>query len=276
MSHAPLPERPDVRLVVVDMDGTLLDGDGRVPEGLWPLLERMRGAGVVFAPASGRQYATLAAMFARAAEGMVFIAENGGFVVRDEVELSSVRLTGGLVGDVVRRMRALADDGADLGVVLCGRRTAYVERHDRAFLDHVDPYYASLVEVDDLLAVDDTAVKVAVRTPGDPTERVEPVLATLRPGHQVVVSGAHWVDVMDAAVHKGVAVRRLQQELGVTAAQTAAFGDYLNDLEMLDEAGMSFAMDNAHPAILDRARHRAPANTEDGVVRTLTALLDRA
>ncbi|WP_201300034.1 Cof-type HAD-IIB family hydrolase [Nocardioides sp. AX2bis] len=276
MSHAPMPERPDVRLVVVDMDGTLLDGDGQVPDGLWPLLDRMREAGVVFAPASGRQYATLAAMFARAAEGMVFIAENGGYVVRDDEEVSAATLPVSLVTDVVRRMRALADDGTDLGVVVCGRRTAYVERHDRAFLDHVDPYYASLTEVDDLLAVDDTAVKVAVFAFGDPTERVEPALAPLRPDHQVVVSGAHWVDVMDAAVHKGVAVRRLQETLGVTAAQTAAFGDYLNDLEMLDEAELSFAMDNAHPDVLDRARHRAPANTEDGVVRTVTALLDRA
>lgn len=274
MSHAPLPERADVRLVVVDMDGTLLDGAGRVPDGLWPLLERMRRAGVVFAPASGRQYATLAAMFARAAEGMVFIAENGSHVVRDDEEVSSVTLPPDVVTDVVRRMRALTDDGTDLGVVVCARRTAYVERRDRAFLDHVDPYYASLAEVADLLAVDDAAVKVAVFAAGDPTERVEPALATLRPGHQVVVSGAHWVDVMSAGVHKGVAVRRLQEALGVTAAQTAAFGDYLNDLEMLDEAGLSFAMDNAHPAVLERARHRAPANTDDGVVRTLTALLD--
>ena len=56
----------DVRLVVVDMDGTLLDGHGRIPAGLWPLLGVMRERGIVFAPASGRQYATLATMFADA------------------------------------------------------------------------------------------------------------------------------------------------------------------------------------------------------------------
>ncbi len=37
----PAATATDVRLVVVDMDGTLLDGDGRIPDGLWPLLERM-------------------------------------------------------------------------------------------------------------------------------------------------------------------------------------------------------------------------------------------
>lgn len=264
-----LSERPDVRLVVVDMDGTLLDGDGRIPEDLWPLLVRMGEAGVVFAPASGRQYATLARMFDRTRDGMVFIAENGSYVVRDDEELSSTVLDPGTVGDIVARMRRLAETGVDLGIVLCGKASAYVERVDRRFLDHVDPYYASLTEVADLDGVVDDVVKVAVFTFDDPETTVAPGLDAFRPDHQVVVSGTRWVDVMAQHVDKGVAVRRLQDELGVTPAQTVAFGDYLNDLEMLDAAELSFAMANAHPDVLARARHQAPANTDNGVVRTL-------
>ena len=268
----------DVRLVVVDMDGTLLDAAGEIPAGLWPALERLQAAGVVFAPASGRQYATLLAMFERARRGMVFIAENGSYVVRDDVELSSTTLPAALVREVVTRMRDLSEDGEDLGVVVCGKDAAYVERHDRAFVDQVDPYYASLVEVDDLLrpgpGVLDAVIKVAVFAFDGPERRVEPALAPLRPRRQVVVSGNHWLDVMDAAVHKGVAVRRLQESLGVGPDQTVALGDYLNDLEMLDAAGLSFAMANAHPDVLARAVHRAPANTEHGVLQVLEAILD--
>ena len=51
---------PDVRLVVSDMDGTLLTSGGVVPDDFWPLLETMRRRGITFVPASGRQYATLA------------------------------------------------------------------------------------------------------------------------------------------------------------------------------------------------------------------------
>lgn len=264
-----LPDQPDVRLVVVDMDGTLLDGEGQIPEDLWPLLVRMRDAGVVFAPASGRQYATLARMFDRTRDGMVFIAENGSYVVRDDEELSSTVLDPATVGEIVARMRELGAGEVDLGIVLCGKASAYVERVDRGFLDHVDPYYASLTEVADLDRVDDDIVKVAVFTFGDPEATVAPALDGFRRDHQVVVSGTRWVDVMAADVDKGVAVRRLQDELGVTAAQTVVFGDYLNDLEMLDAAELSFAMANAHPDVLLRARHRAPANTDNGVVRTL-------
>ena len=49
--------------------------------------------------------------------------------------------------------------------------------------------------------------------------------------------------------------------------QTAVFGDYLNDLELYDRAELSFAMANAHPRVLARARYIAPANDEGGVTR---------
>jgi hydroxymethylpyrimidine pyrophosphatase-like HAD family hydrolase len=52
------------------------------------------------------------------------------------------------------------------------------------------------------------------------------------------------------------------------------FGDYLNDLGMLDAAEWSYAMANAHPAVISRARHLAPAHSDDGVVRTIRSVLD--
>lgn len=270
---AALPEVADLRLVVADLDGTLLDGDGALPPGTWPLLDRMRSMGIAFVPASGRQYATLARMFASVSEGMAFIAENGALVVRDGVEVSSSPLPRRTVTDAVRRLRELAAAGRDLGVVLCGKRSAYVERTDRAFVAHAEPYYAELATVPDLLAVDDEVIKIAVYDFQD-ARGVEPTLAPLRDSHQVVVSGQHWIDVMAGGTDKGVAVRRLQQELGVTAAQTVAFGDYLNDLGMLDAAELSFAVENAHEAVRSRARYSAPSNVEHGVIATLEHLLD--
>jgi hydroxymethylpyrimidine pyrophosphatase-like HAD family hydrolase len=78
---------------------------------------------------------------------------------------------------------------------------------------------------------------------------------------------------MHPDVHKGAAVRTLQRLHGITPGQTMAFGDYLNDLQMLDAAEHSFAMSNAHPQVLARARYTAPSNREHGVVRTLAAVL---
>jgi hydroxymethylpyrimidine pyrophosphatase-like HAD family hydrolase len=91
-----------------------------------------------------------------------------------------------------------------------------------------------------------------------------------------VVSGRHWVDVMNLSANKGEGIRHLQQALGITAAQTMVFGDFLNDLEMMDAAEYSFAMENAHPELRARARYLAPSNAENGVVRTISSVLGLA
>ena len=264
---------PDLRLVVADMDGTLLDANGEVPDTLWPLLETMRDRGITFVPASGRQYATLARLFERAADGMSFIAENGTYVVRDGHELASVTLDRELVTDAVTLLRALTEQGRDLGVVVCGKRSAYVERTDEPFLEEARRYYVALESVDDLLAVDDDVLKLAIFDFHDAESGTAPSLERFRETHQVVVSGQHWIDVMAAEANKGRAVQLLQEQLGITPAQTVAFGDYLNDLEMLDAADLSFAMANAHPDVLARARHTAPSNLDHGVITTLHARL---
>ncbi|MBZ9638841.1 Cof-type HAD-IIB family hydrolase [Streptomyces sp. PSKA30] len=280
-SHSPLPTASDapaaapadIRLVVTDMDGTLLDDDKRAPAGLWEVLDRLRERGVLFSPASGRQYATLAREFAPAAQGMVFIAENGTYVVRDGVELSSDPLRSAVVTEVVEAVRRLAADGVDVGAVVCGKRSAYVERTDAAFLAEVRRYYVEHRTVEDVTAVDDDILKVALYDFGPVERTTAPALHRFTATHQVVVSGEHWVDIMNPTANKGAAVRRLQRELGITPAQTLVFGDYLNDLEMLDTAEWSFAMANAHPDVIRRARHLAPSNNDNGVLRTVSRLL---
>ncbi|WP_327319377.1 Cof-type HAD-IIB family hydrolase [Streptomyces sp. NBC_01235] len=280
-SHAPRLTAPepsagpaDIRLVVTDMDGTLLDDDKKVPEGLWETLARLRERGVLFSPASGRQYATLAAEFAEVADGMVFIAENGTYVVRDGAELSSDPLHPEVVERLTRVVHGLVAAGVDVGAVVCGKRSAYVERADEAFLAEVGRYYVRHRVVEDVTAVDDDIVKVALFDFGSAEATTAPALAPFARTHQVVVSGEHWVDVMNRTANKGAALRRLQRELGITPAQTMVFGDYLNDLEMLDAADWSFAMANAHPEVVRRARHLAPSNNDNGVLRTIARVLD--
>lgn len=260
----------EIRLVAVDMDGTLLDADGNVPPGLWPLLDRMREAGIAFAPASGRQHATLRREFGAHGDGLVFIAENGTYVTRGDEEISSDPMDRTFVDDLIRDIRGFSHE---VGIVLCGKRSAYVEQPAPAFRSQAEKYYARLSDVDDLTAVDDEVLKVAVFDAEDGEKNTAPALAQYRRSHQVVVSGHHWVDVMNQGVSKGRALRAIQEMLGVSAAQTAVFGDYLNDLDMMDAAHFSFAMDNAHPDVAAAARFRAPSNRDHGVVRVLERLL---
>jgi Cof subfamily protein (haloacid dehalogenase superfamily) len=223
--------------------------------------------------ASGRQHATIAHHFAEVAQDLVIIAENGAHVTRDGVEVSAHALDLGWVRRVVRRTRELARQGADLGVVLCGRGSAWVERTDDAFLSEAAPYYLRLSTPDDLTAVGDEVLKIVIHDFGRPQAVTASDLTRFCAPQQVVVSGAHWVDVMGAGVDKGLAVRDLQASLGITRAETMVFGDYLNDLEMLEAADLSYAMANAHPTVRDRANHLAPPNTEQGVLTVIREVL---
>ena len=109
---AALPAQFDLRLVVTDMDGTLLDGQGRVPAGLVEAVEDMRAAGIVFAPASGRQLANLRAVLGSAVEDSPLIAENGSFVVHGGEEIHSDTISAQDAEAAITTTRHLVDSGS--------------------------------------------------------------------------------------------------------------------------------------------------------------------
>ncbi|BDA65677.1 Cof-type HAD-IIB family hydrolase [Actinomyces capricornis] len=273
---APLPESIDLRLIVSDMDGTLMDGQGLPPAGLVPCLAAMRAAGVLFAPASGRQLANLRSVLGPEIDEAPVIAENGTLVVQGSQEIYSQTITAEQAAAAVTTVRDLRMDGYDVGAVVACKHCAYVERRDAAFLDQASLYYAALEVVDDLMDMPLTSViKIAVYDFDDVEKGTSQTLTAAVPGVQTVVSGRHWTDMMSPGASKGRALAALQKRLGITPAQTAVFGDYLNDLDLYDHAELGFAMRNAHPGIHAVAAYTAPANTEDGVLRTINELLAR-
>ena len=273
---APLPAEIDLRLVVTDMDGTLIDGEGHVPEGLMEAVTGMRDAGIVFAPASGRQLANLRAVLGAAVDDSPLIAENGSFVVHGGEEIHADTISAQDAKAAITTTRRLADSGYDGGAVVACKHCAYIERSDAAFLQQAGLYYEALEIVEDLTAIAlDEALKVAVFDFDDVENGSSQALTAAVPHVQTVVSGLHWTDMMSAQVSKGRALSALQARLGVLPERTAVCGDDLNVLDLYDHAVLGFARPNAHPGIHAAATYTAPANTEDGVLRTVEELLRR-
>ena len=267
---------PDIRLIACDMDGTLLDDDDAIHDEFWPLIETLYARGIIFCPASGRQYSSLLNRFEPIADDLIFIAENGTYVIQKGVELSSDPLSLDDARSMIRVARDLKRREPGVNMVLCGKRSAYIESTDQAFNNEIAKYYLQLEIVDDLLTVEDDILKVAIFA-FQSSERVTyPAFERFSGIHQVVVSGQHWLDVMVKDANKGSGIRHIQEKLGITRDQTMVFGDFLNDMEMMDEATYSFAMANAHPALKERARYLSPGNADNGVVRTIKAVLGLA
>ena len=216
--------------------------------------------------------------------GMTVIGENGGIVMRDGVEVSSHPVDTPTVREVIRLVREATSgpDGIDGGLVMCGKQFAYVERTADRFVDGVLPYYHRTKRVDDQIAIidaieageiDDTIIKLAVYAIGPIEAFAEATLARFADTHQYAVSGANWADLQVRGVDKGSAVRDLQRFLGVDRSQTAVFGDAGNDLSMMSEGDLSFAMANASQDVVEAARFIAPSNNEAGVAQVLRTLL---
>ncbi len=267
---------PDIRLIACDMDGTLLDGDDAIHNDFWPLIETLHARGIVFCPASGRQYHSLLDLFLPIADELIFIAENGAYVVQKGLELSSETLPLDAARHLIQLSRTLklADQG--IHAVLGGKRAAYVEAGDERFAAYVTQFSSRCQRVNDLCLVDDEILKLAFFTPESSEKTAYPVFKHLCDTYKIVVSGEHWLDLMAPTANKGAGLRHVQEKLNITPDQTMVFGDFLNDLEMMDQATYSFAMNNAHPKLKERARFLSPENTQNGVVRTIKSVLKLA
>lgn len=261
-----------IRLVAADMDGTLLDEHGSIPDSFWPLLEQLRERGVVFAAASGRQYPALVDLFGPASSKMALISENGAYVVRDGQELSHNTVDRSYVEQAVTYIRHEARS-RDLSLIWSSRTAAYTEHADPAFVAEAGRFYTCLEVVEDLLELPEEPLKFAVYDAEGATMASRDRLSVGLQPHLVVMSGGNWMDVMDPKVNKGVALGALQRALGVGADQTMVFGDYLNDLEMFGQATHSYAMANGHADIVRAAKHVAPSNREHGVIGVLRRMI---
>lgn len=247
------------------MDGTLLDGDGRVPDAFWPLLETARSRGITLAPASGRQLATLQQMFPDCED---FIAENGAVVARGGEVVSTTALP---EAPVQRLLSALPNAPFAAHAVVCAPSVAATAALPPAVDAEVDKYYASRTLLGDSSA--SPTIKIALYVESDAERDAYPWVRELVPELRAVVSGKHWVDLMHPDADKGLALAQLAEAMGVAMSETAAFGDYLNDLGMLRAAGHAVAMGNAHEDVKAVADEVVGTNTDGAAVARLAKWL---
>ena len=101
-------------------------------------------------------------------------------------------------------------------------------------------------------------------------------MAAKFPSNRVTASASNNLEFNSAEAHKGNALRRFAEHLGLTLENCAAFGDGLNDLSMVQAAGLGVAMANAVPEVKAAAARVTLSNDEDGVAAVLEELESKA
>lgn len=150
----------------------------------------------------------------------------------------------------------------------------YVESSNQDYIRLLrDGYRFRTVEVEDVTKVDDQIIKVSAYKSSGIQEATKELTEKFANQLKLMISGDMWLDCMAPGVCKGQAVRVLQENLNIRPEETMAFGDQLNDIEMLENAYYSFAVGNAREEAKKAARFQADSNVNYGVLKVLKLLL---
>lgn len=255
-----------IKLIATDLDGTMLDDSKRLPENFHDVLQDLNRRHIRFAVSSGRSFCTLKEQFGGYLEDLIFICDNGAYVYhKGEVVSMSV-----LPPDAVRNMIRFCQ-GLGLTVLLCGKNATWHNALDDETLGEIRTYYLNEQYLEDLSAFDDEVFKVAVfeRQGGIEHSAYPKLKARYGDYFNVQLSGARWVDIMNSGITKGYALHKMQDRLGVDYCETMSFGDYLNDIEMLENAYYSFSVDNAHPLVKKTANFSTGSNNDNSVMKEI-------
>lgn len=260
-----------VKLVVSDMDGTLLNSKGEVSAQFFKLFQQLKKQNIIFCAASGRQYHSIIDKLTPIKNEIFVIAENGGLAQKG----NDVFVLNTLSSQKIKKMIPVLRDIENAYIVLCGKNRAYIESRNKDFINLFQEYYNNYTIVDDLTTIVDKEefLKIAIYHPESSETYIYPKVKKFESDILIKVSGKNWLDISDEKANKGNALKTVQKKLNITKAQTMVFGDYHNDIEMLKEADFSFSMKNAHRDIKEIASYKTESNDNFGVEIILEKLI---
>ncbi|MDE7330055.1 MAG: Cof-type HAD-IIB family hydrolase [Clostridia bacterium] len=261
-----------LKLIASDLDGTLLPPHKGLPEETFPLVEKLYKKGIIFAPASGRQLPNLKKTFAPVLDKIAIIAENGG-IVWFNGDIIYSRPTP--AEDVARTLKAVKKVEGLYPLLSCAD-CAYYDADNAQFIETVKRSYTSTKKVASLdkICGEVSVIKISVWDEQPPcANHGAPALAPLLGGLRTIASGYDWLDVSAEGSNKGVALTRLMQELGVKKEECEAYGDHMNDFEMLEACGRPFVTANAFAGLKKYFPNELLSNADLGVIKRLKEIL---
>jgi hypothetical protein len=280
-------------MIVIDLDGTLLDPTGKVPVAHREAVRRARASGLEVVIATGRNWSeSRVALEAIGPEG-VMIGAGGAMLctAEDGVTLSRRALPGAIVKRLTDR------------IMEHGHLVHLLQDHDQSDVDYImvgtsepDPATSWWLREHDLQVrhLEDLGDQVLEHTVRVGTVGTE---SSLRPSIQALESDLgdrihlqHWpavvesqatgksvhlLEVFEPGVDKWTMIQTILEDRAIEPSQVVAIGDGLNDIVMVREAGQGIAMGQSDPRVRAVADHVVGCNASDGVAEAVDLVLAR-
>ena len=271
-----------IKLIATDMDGTILDSQGflDLPR-LEKILDRLEEKGIRFVIATGNEIHRVRQLLGHLTDRVVLIVANGAKIFENnqliqvetwDDELVEKALTFFKGQECQNQFVITSMNG---GFVKDG--TIFTQLDKFMTPEMIELFYQRMNFVEELHPeLFGGVLKMSLVVGEDKTDQVQEDFNQVFNGHvQAVSSGYGCLDIIQDGIHKAWALQELFKRWGIKSEEIMAFGDSENDVEMLELAGIAYAMENADEKAKAVATEIAPANSEGGVYQVLENWLDK-
>jgi Cof subfamily protein (haloacid dehalogenase superfamily) len=269
-----------IKLIGIDVDGTLLDSRGQLPSDNLRAIEEAVGRGIHVAIVTGRSFFFALPAVAALPEPLTLVVYNGAIVRRRSGETLMRRL---LSCDAARAVLGATSAWRDAAVVIFDRPLAGQMVYDRLDWSHPnrsrfrDRNRQIIEQVESLEeAITEDPIQVAYNGSVETMRELRRVLLADPSCATLSTSLTEYnhrdfslVDVCAPGTTKGTGLAALAHHLGISRTEVMAVGDNFNDREMLEWAGVGVLMGNAAPELLDAGFERTTTNDDAGLAHAI-------
>ena len=275
-------KKMDIRVIATDMDGTLLDTKGQLDlPRLEKILDKLDHRGVRFVIATGNEVHRMRQLLGHLAERVVLVVANGARIFENNELLQAQTWDDAMVDRALAHFKGRECQDQFVVTAMNGgfvkKGTVFTELDKFMTPEMIEKLYQRMNFVDEFDSnLFGGVLKMSMVVGEERSESVLQEINDLFDGHvRAVSSGYGCIDILQDGIHKAWGLVELLKRWNLKPEQIMAFGDSENDIEMLELAGISYAMENAEEAVKRVATKVAPANSQAGVYKVLENWLER-
>ena len=275
-------KKMDIRVIATDMDGTLLDPKGQLDlPRLEKILDKLDQCDIRFVIATGNEVHRMRQLLGHLAERVVLVVANGARIFENNELIQAQTWDDAMVDKALGHFKGRECQDQFVVTAMNGgfvkKGTIFTELDKFMTPEMIEKLYQRMNFVDEFEPNLFGGVLKMSMVVGE--ERLDSVLQEVNDlfdGRvRAVSSGYGCIDILQDGIHKAWGLEELLKRWNLKPEQIMAFGDSENDIEMLELAGISYAMENAEEAVKRVATKVAPANSQAGVYQVLENWLER-
>ena len=271
-----------IKLIATDMDGTLLDPKGQVDlPRLEKILDQLEERGIRFVIATGNEIHRVKQLLGHLTERVVLIVANGARIFEGNQLLQAQTWDDGMVNRALEFFKGRECQDQFVVTSMNGgfvkEGTVFTELENFMTPEMIELFYQRMNFVEELEShLFGGVLKMSLVVGEERSDSVLEEINQLFNGHvQAVSSGYGCIDILQSGIHKAWGLQELLKRWGIKAEEIMAFGDSENDVEMLQLAGIAYAMENADDKAKAVATNFAPSNSQAGVYQVLEDWLEK-